>query len=254
MTASHLPQKISHLVLTLFCAIFSLAILLPRPTQAAKFANQFIEFEMPPRWQCNLEGAEWVCQSTEEAKKREAIIVLAAKLRGDQDNLDQYLGYLKTPKNWTNIQGKPMHSTPKYAKMVQINGNGWADSLHLDSELQSFYTRYLATTKADIAVLVTFSVNQKKYQEHLQDVENMVKTLKVFRKAGGINSSAGSSLFDQVKVPDSLSPNSVFPAAPAPAEQQKEQPKKEDDSVLLPLLLGGVVIGYLIWRRRQNRL
>ena len=45
---------------------------------AAKFANQFAEFELPPNWQCTLEGAEWVCQSTNESRKRDAIIVLAA--------------------------------------------------------------------------------------------------------------------------------------------------------------------------------
>jgi hypothetical protein len=56
---------------------------------AAKFANQFVEFELPPQWQCNLEGAEWVCQSLDEQKKRDAIIVLAAKLKGDQDSLSK---------------------------------------------------------------------------------------------------------------------------------------------------------------------
>src|SRR4051794_37850833 len=60
---------------------------------ASKFANQFIEFELPPQWQCNLEGSEWVCQSTDEAKKRDAIIILAAKLKSDQDSLDQYEAY-----------------------------------------------------------------------------------------------------------------------------------------------------------------
>ena len=42
---------------------------------AAKFANQFTEFELPPQWNCTLEGAEWVCQNTNEAKKKDAIIV-----------------------------------------------------------------------------------------------------------------------------------------------------------------------------------
>ncbi len=59
---------------------FALALsLFSTPSYAAKFANQFAEFELPPQWQCSLEGAEWVCQSTNEAKKRDAIIVLAAK-------------------------------------------------------------------------------------------------------------------------------------------------------------------------------
>ena len=90
----------------------------PYAAHAAKFANQFVEFELPPQWQCNLEGAEWVCQSTVEAKKKDAIIVLAAKLKGEQDSLDQYLTYLKNPKIYTTVQGKPMKSEVKYAKTI----------------------------------------------------------------------------------------------------------------------------------------
>src|SRR4051794_4712207 len=102
--------------------IASLVTFLPKPLFAAKFANQFTEFELPPQWQCSLEGAEWVCQSTDESKKRDAIIVLAAKLKGDQDSLDQYLTYLKAAKTFTSVQGKPVKSEPKYAKTDNING------------------------------------------------------------------------------------------------------------------------------------
>src|SRR5256885_434905 len=91
-------------------------LLFPAGAQAARFTNQFIEFELPPQWQCNLEGAEWVCQNTNEAKKKDAIIVLAAKLKGDQDSLDQYLTYLKSAKTYTSVQGKTVKSEVKYAK------------------------------------------------------------------------------------------------------------------------------------------
>ena len=58
---------------------------------ATKFGNQFVEFELPTGWVCLLEGAEWVCQNqADAAKKKEAIIVLAAKIQGDQDTIDQY--------------------------------------------------------------------------------------------------------------------------------------------------------------------
>src|SRR6478752_7464240 len=96
-------------------ACLSSAALTPSFAHAAKFANQFAEFELPPQWQCNLEGAEWVCQNTNEGKKRDAIIVLAAKLKGDQDSLDQYLTYHKSNKTYTSVQGKPVKSEMKYA-------------------------------------------------------------------------------------------------------------------------------------------
>src|SRR5687767_4895260 len=99
--------------ITLIAALFSL---LSSPVFAAKFANRFVEFELPPQWQCQLEGAECVCQSTNESKKREAIIILAAKLKGDQDSIDQYTAYLKSPKTYNSVQGKAVKSEPKYTK------------------------------------------------------------------------------------------------------------------------------------------
>src|SRR5271156_5750742 len=114
------------------CFVVLSLFIFPKYGFAAKFANQFTEFELPPQWQCTLEGAEWVCQSTNEAKKKDAIIVLAAKLKGDQDSLDQYLTYLKAAKTYTSAQGKPVKSDPKYAKTVNLNGQAWVDSLHLE--------------------------------------------------------------------------------------------------------------------------
>lgn len=219
---------------------------------AARFANQFIEFELPAQWQCNLEGSEWVCQSTVDAKKRDAIIILAAKLRGDQDTLEQYLDYLKRPKTYTSVQGKPVTSEVKYTKTVELGQQGWVDSLQMDSELPGFYTRYLATTKLDIGVLVTYSIHRDKYQEYLPDFEGMVKTLRVFRKAGGINSGPQGNLFD-IKVPQNVSESTVFPAVPVEggATEPKAKPHSEDNSTLL-LIVAAAAAALLIWRRRRS--
>ena len=226
------------------------------PASAAKFANQFTEFELPPQWQCNLEGAEWVCQSTNEAKKRDAIIVLAAKLKGDQDSLDQYLTYLKAAKTYTSVQGKPVKSEPKYAKNVNLSGQAWVDALHMESEIPGFYTRYLATVKQDIGVLVTYSINKNKYQQYLDDFENMVKTLKVFRKQGGINAApANTNLFANTQVPTNIAQDTVFPGtAPQGGAEQAPTPpkKKEDDSTLYLLIAGAAAVGFLIWKKKQN--
>ncbi len=226
------------------------------PAFAAIFANQFTEFKLPANWQCNLEGAEWVCQDTNDAKKKDAIIVLAAKLKGDQDSLDQYLAYLKGVKNYTSVQGKPIKSEPKYAKTVNINDHAWVDSLHLESEIPGFYTRYLATVKEDIGVLITYSINKAKYQEYLEGFNDLVKTLKVFRKQGGINAApANSNLFQNTTIPTSLSENSVFPGAEPVAGGSDAAPKKKsansDEMFYLILALGGVV-GFLIYKRRKR--
>lgn len=217
-------------------------------SHAAKFANQFVEFELPPQWQCNLEGAEWVCQSLDEQKKRDAIIVLAAKLKGDQDSLDQYLAYLKNPKTYNNIKGSPVTSTPKYAKNIQIGDHPWVDSLHMASEIPDFYTRYLATVKNDIGVLVTYSINKNKYAEYQAQFETMVNTLKVFRKPGA-PLNGGTNLFAlNVPKPDE---GTVFNPGGQIAGGDNKPKKAKDDLPFEYIMAGVVLVAFIIWRRKK---
>ena len=69
--------------------IICLSIILLNNVYAKSFTSQYCEFELPPGWECALEGTEWVCQSSNKDRKKEAIIILAAKIRGSQDSLDQ---------------------------------------------------------------------------------------------------------------------------------------------------------------------
>lgn len=178
---------------------------------AAKFANQFVEFELPTGWGCVLEGAEWVCQNQQDAiKKKDAIIILAAKIQGDQDTLDQYLNYLKNPKSYTTPQGKNVTSEVRYARNNTIGDQSWVDSLHLESEITGFFTRYLATVKDGIGILVTYSVNKNKYQEYSTVFDEMIKSLKAFRKEGGLNIAGASSDLFKTKGGANLSSESVF--------------------------------------------
>lgn len=228
-----------------------IAILAPTQSFAAKFANQFTEFELPPQWQCNLEGAEWVCQSTNEAKKKDAIIVLAAKLKGDQDSLDQYESYLKGSKSWTSIQGKPVKSEVKYAKMQAYGGQTWVDSLHLESEIPGFFTRYLATVKNDIGVLITYSVNKNKYQDYVNDFNNMIATLKVFRNPGQpINARPQDSNIFAAGIPTNVQPNSVFQVAGG-ADATAPR-RKQDDGMMMYLLVGAAVVLFIVIKRRKS--
>ncbi len=240
-----------------FTFLIGISILSIQNGYAGKFANQFTEFELPPQWQCNLEGAEWVCQNTNDSKKKDAIIVLAAKLKGDQDSLDQYLAYLKSAKTFTSIQGKPVKSEPKYAKTENINGQAWIDALHMESEIPGFYTRYLATIKQDIGILVTYSINKAKYQQYLDDFDTMVKTLKVFRKAGGINvGPQNSNLFQNTQIPASMGTDTIFPGSGQQVAGAGDiKPSTPRQELPIPLILVGVAaIGFIIWRKRRNTL
>lgn len=220
---------------------------------ALKFANQFVEFELPYQWQCGLEGSEWVCQSLDMNKKRDAIIVLAAKLKGDQDTLDRYQDYLSKPKTANVPGGRAVTSQVRYSKMTDLQSHLWVDSLHLESEIPGFYTRYLATIEKDIAVLVTYSVNKTKFIDYQKQFEDMVRGLKVFRKAGALNAGQAANLFQNAG--GALTGSGIFEQAPKTVPGGKTAGAKTDANAggtgLIVLLLAGAV-GFIIWKKKKQ--
>lgn len=149
---------------------------------AKRFSSKYCEFELPPGWECALEGTEYVCQSDNADRKKESIIILAAKIRGEQDSLDEYMAYLKKPKEFALPGGKKQISEAKSTKMTRVNDHQWVDALHLASEVPGFYTRYLATVKEDLGVAVTFSVGKDQYAAYQPVMDKLVSTLRVFRQ------------------------------------------------------------------------
>lgn len=232
-------KKIYALLLTL--------ILLPFHAEAAKtFANQFIEFQLPDKWECQLDGTEWVCQSTDEQKKRDAIIVLAAKIKKPgMDELPVYKAHLEKPQQYQSLSGDPITSEPKYVKDLDISGHPWIDSLHLQSEIPDFYTRYLATVEADLGILVTFSVRKDKYDEYGPDIDSMVKSLRAFRKPGALNEGGGGD----------INPDETIFNQGGGGGAKKPAPKGGgDDGLLLLLLLAAAAGGgFFVWKKKQQK-
>ena len=164
---------------TLF--LMSVLILsIPTIVHAKLFSSQFSEFELPTGWDCALEGSEWVCQSDDKDRKKEAIIILAAKYRGEQDSLDLYQAYLKQAKSFNLPGGKTQISEAKSVTIKTINDQRWVDALHLASEVPGFYTRYLATVKDNLGIAVTFSVAKDHYDAYQEIFDKVIATLKVF--------------------------------------------------------------------------
>src|SRR5690554_3587394 len=93
-------------------AIFVLCSLGAIGAYAKSFSNEYVQFELPTGWECAIEGSEWVCQSENEDRRKEAIIILAAKYRGPQDSLEEYQAYLKTDKTYQLPGGKMQRSEP----------------------------------------------------------------------------------------------------------------------------------------------
>lgn len=220
---------------------------------AKRFANQYCEFELPSGWECSLEGSEWVCQSENKDRKREAIIILAAKMRGKEDVLDEYKKYLKGSKSYQLPGGAFQNSEPKYTKETVINGHKWIDALHLASEVPGFYTRYLATVKKDLGIAVTFSVAKSKYEEYQNVFDRTVQTLRVFNQENKdltdirVNKGADDdvSFANTTFIPD----ENQFDIA-ARKNQKSGGSSGSDDLFLFLILVSG--IGFYIYKKKKK--
>lgn len=156
-----------------------LLFLVSMKSYGALFSNSYVSFQLPPKWECTQEATEWICRSQDKVEARQAIIVLTAKEVGMNDNLNTYQSYLKTPKTTAGAAGKPVSSQVKDVRIRKIQNHDWVDGLHLGSEIPGYYTRYLATVKANIAVLVTFSAHQKFYARYSSDFMAAINSLQV---------------------------------------------------------------------------
>jgi len=161
-------------------SIAFLSILFTTSVQAKTFRNAYISFELPPNWNCSLEQTEWVCRSESNKESKEAIIILTAKEVGPTDSIQLYEQHLNTPITLNLKAGGAAPSKIVYkSKTVQINDQPWIDGLHLGSEVQNYFTRYLASIKGRIAVLVTFSAHKQYYTKYSQDFFKAVMSLRV---------------------------------------------------------------------------
>ena len=161
-------------------SLLTLICLISYNAQSRTFKNAYISFEMQDNWKCQLEATEWVCRAEDSQEAKEAVIILTAKEKGPTDSFQQYESHMNAPINTITRAGTPMVSQVKYkARKQKINDQEWLDGLHQDSEVPNYFTRYMATIKDQIAILVTFSAHNKLYSKHSGNFEKTIQTLRV---------------------------------------------------------------------------
>lgn len=227
-------------------------ILLSFSAQAKVFRNAYISFEMPETWKCNLEQTEWVCRSEQSKESKEAIIILTAKEVGPTDTFPLYENHLNEPIN-SNLKGTSQISKVVYkSKTVLINDQNWLDSLHMGSEVANYFTRYLATIKDRIAILVTFSAHKQFYTKYSQDFFKAVMSLRVIAtKNIGARPDVGP-----IRPGTETLGAPIGSAMPTDMYQQPEQQPEQGGKNKM-LLVGAVILaalGILIFlRSRKNK-
>lgn len=234
--------------------MLSLALSLLSTAEAKRFTTKYCEFELPSGWECALEGSEWVCQSENAERKKESIIILAAKTRGEQDNLDEYMAYLKKVKEYNLPGGKKQVSEPKSTKLNRINEHQWVDALHLASEVPGFYTRYLATVKEDLGVAVTFSVTKDLYTTYQPIIDKLVSTLRVFRqKANADLSSLRSGKSEDPNFADAtFNPNSAIDMQINKTQKRQKDSGDEDTMLIIAIVVIGAIIAIVMKRKKKG--
>ncbi len=231
-----------------------IALLLSFGTAQAKvFKNAYVAFELPDNWRCNLEQTEWVCRSEFDKQAREAVIILTAKEVGPTDSFQAYETHLNTPQQISSRKGQPLKSRIVYkAKTVKINNQKWIDGLHLNSEIPNYFTRYVATIKDKIAILVTFSADQKYYTRFSKDFFRAVMSLRVIASKGLLEKTDLSPLrpgSETLGLPMAGGLPSDIESAPLPKEKSRGSGKSFFFGIAL--LLAGIA-AYLFIKSRKK--
>lgn len=229
------------------------AILLSFSSHAKLFRNAYVSFELPPNWNCNLEGTEWVCTNQFEQQSKEAIIILTAKEVGPTDTIAAYQGHLEAPRMINGVDGKPVQSKVISVKQRQIANHLWVDGMHLGSEVTSYYTRYLATIKERIAILVTFSAHKTNYTKYSSDFLKAIESLRVV---------ATKDIFEETPTQKPVSGTIGAPIGTTlPVDLTADQVPPEDSSGLGKsastwiglILILAAVLGYLFLKRQKAK-
>jgi hypothetical protein len=86
---------------------------------------------------------------------------------------------LQTPRALPGRGGAPVKSQVINVQERMIGTHMWVDGMHLGSEVGPYFTRYLATIKDRIAILVTFSAHKEHYTKYSGDFIKAIESLKV---------------------------------------------------------------------------
>ena len=232
------------------------------PVEAKLFKNSYVSFEIPETWECKSFGTDWVCHSKFQEKKVEALITSTAKIAGPLDTRQQYMDYLQQPKTWKNTQGEQINSEKVApAKEVFLNKFPWVDSIHKNSEVKAYISRYAGTVccpnaSSKLGILLVLSAHQDHYTKYSGDFVKTINSLRVLdiekavskvRENQATGSEAGMSsylegLFDDDSQAD-------LAKGPAGAKILGLKPIQW----ALMGLVGLAGLGYLFIRRRKGR-
>ena len=178
-----LSQLLSVLLLT-SAGVLIAYVVVPKPPTYHR--TTYFEFALPSGWVCEREGTETVCRP-DSPPPHDAIIIFTAKIRTSSDNLAAYKAHVSKPQKRIERDGKEHESEVLRYDERTIGEYHWIDALHMGSEIANYYTRYLATTTAQIGVLITFSAHKSKLNERTREFKACVESLRIHQSPSRYN-------------------------------------------------------------------
>ncbi len=244
------------------CCFFFFSFIVIQPAQAKLFKNSYIEFQLPHKWTCQLRNTVWVCRYKLSArckkstgkvcrkqirKSKEAVIIFTAREASQVDSLKVYFDTLKDFRKVKKSSGKSSQSKVIHIKTVNIKKHKWVDGMHQGSEIPHYYTRYLATVKGNIAVLVTFSAHKLFYTGYSNQFFRAINSLDIIAsKASGIRKNElGQKILS--RPPDI--PDEIFQEA---SVEDAEGSGGSVSSLFFLLAIVMVIAGIYIWVRSNK--
>lgn len=233
-------------------SLLIMGLLLCSTAHAKRFRNAYVSFELPPNWNCKLEGSEWVCENDFAQRTKEAIIILTAKEVGPTDTMPAYLAHLQSPRSIPGRGGQPTRSQIIHVKERMIGNHMWVDGMHLGSEVGPYFTRYLATIKDRIAILVSFSAHKQHYTKYSADFIKAVESLRVVATKDTLGDRAGGPSRSGETIGAPIGQNlPSYDNEGLPQEGAPGKGGKYLNLLLLALLFGGIG-AYFYFKNRKK--
>jgi hypothetical protein len=213
-------MKLKLIILLLPCSL-SFAI------QAKQISTPFLNFQISNRWDCEFQDPlAYVCRLQQNQPAQDALIIVSAKEAGPEDNFSSFQKYLGMPKPLQAKGATPSISKVQYVRILDIHKQKWTEGLHLNSEIEGYSTRYLATVKGKLSVLVTLSAAQNHWKFFEQDFKMAVQTLQLTDNPIIFSDPFRLGQKQNLQSPPQKQPASLSPPAKAARKQASVQAER----------------------------
>ncbi len=180
--------------------LLALATLFTINAQALE--TSYLKIKEPYGWSCEQRQAVWLCRSLNKLEKKEAFLIIKAKLAGRTDNNASFYESLRAPLPLANSSGSNAMSKVYSVKKININNQTWVQGQHLNSVAQNYFTEYLVTVSGDLAIGLEFTYHQSRYNKYKGVFDILVKNLTL---VDNVASSSPKITMPKQKLPTAFS-------------------------------------------------